>query len=284
MKMERYINEFLGNLDAPFAENTRLTYGMTLHQYFNWVHMNDYDCLSPDTIYKWFDYLRAQGVKPSSLHLKRSALRSFFAYCIEENYVSINPALKVKLEKLKPVKRSIMSDQEAFKLCEASQYNLRDRTIIQLMIDAGLRVSEVCRLDIRDADLDLTLPSLHVDPGKNRTDRIIPLTHLAAAFLKNYLDSRTDHYPALFITRLGNRFTRQGMDKLFNYYKNKAKIKSIYTTHSYRRKFATKLANSGFEVYEIAKFMGHLNVDSSVPYINRSRKDRSNSHRNYNQD
>lgn len=283
MIMKQYIGEFLGNLDAPFAKNTQLCYRGDLNQYFEWAEMNNYDSLNPDILIRWFDYLKTKGVKNSTLHRKRAALRQFFAYCVEEEYISINPALaikKIKTDKL--VKKPIISDQEVIELYKASQDNLRDRTILQVAIDMGLRNSEICDLDI--SNLDLTNLTVYIKPGKNRVARMMPLTYLAAAFIKKYLDTRNDNNLALFITYLGSRLSRQSFHKLFAKYVKKSKIKSTYTVHSCRWKFGTNLANKGFEIYEIQILMGHLDPESTRRYISRSTRDRSKTYRKYNQD
>lgn len=204
--MEKYISEFLGDPDAPFANNTRLSYGPAIRQYLEWVKNNGMDCSSPESISKWFDYLVIMGAKLSTQQAKRAALRSFFGFLMEEGYISSNPALVVKLKTVVFEKKPIMTDMEIIQLCEASLDSLRDRTMLQVMLDSGLRVTEICTLNILDVSIEP--PSLKIAPSKNRIARQMPLTFESAALIKKYLDTRIDSDPALFITRLGKRFTR----------------------------------------------------------------------------
>lgn len=262
--MERYIITFLGEPHAPFAENTRLVYDSAINQYLQWARINGLDCLSSDSSKAWFDCLSAKGLKLSTIHLKRSALKSFFQFCMDEGYISDNPILGIKLKPVTIIKKPILTDIEILHLCETCIDNVRDRAIIQLFLDSGLRISEICNLNI--TDVNNHKPSLKIAPGKNRIEREMPLTYMAAGLINKYLDTRTDRNPALFITRLGNRFTRQGMHKLFKGYSNQ--INNEYTPHSCRWHFGTELARRGFKAEEILELMGHQVLKSTDRYIN----------------
>ncbi len=282
IEMEKYINEFLGEPDAPFATNTRLTYGAAIKQYLEWTKSNGLDSLSPESVKRLFDHLLTLGVKPSTLSLKRAALRSFFLFCIDEGYVSSNPAQNIKLKSVPLIKKTIITDLEVIYMCEACKGNLRDRTIIQLMFDTGLRISEICSLNTINVIFDTS--KLYIAPGKNRTAREMPLTFESASLIKKYLDTRTDSNPALFITRLGKRFTRQGLHKLFKSYLAKSQIDTIYTSHSCRWRFGTMLANKEFKIEEINILMGHTVLQSTERYINMSDEEYARLQNKYNQD
>lgn len=278
--MEKYINEFLGEPDAPFADNTRLAYGTAIKQYLEWVKINKLDCLNAASIKEWFACLSLSGAKINTLHLKRSALRSFFDYCMDEGYITSNPTAPIKLKPVTITKKPIMTDLEVLKLCEISHNNLRDRAVIQLFVDSGLRISEICNLNI--ADLNYHSTKTTISPGKNRKQREGVLTYMAAGLIKRYLDSRTDSNPALFINCCGKRFTRQGMHKLFKRYS--LQVNEIYSSHSCRWRFGTKLANEEFKVEEIADLMGHQVLQTTKRYVNLSEEKYSELHKRFNHD
>jgi integrase/recombinase XerD len=153
---------------------------------------------------------------------------------------------------------------------------------MQTLLDSGVRITEACALNV--VDVTIEPPLIKIAPGKNRTAREIPLTYEAAGLLKQYLDTRTDNYPTLFITRLGKRFTRQGLHKLFTKYLDLVGIKAQYSTHSCRWRFGTRLADNEFELQDIAALLGHSQLQSSRRYVNMSDEKKSQLHKKYNQD
>lgn len=285
--MDRYFEKY-DNDPVDYADNTKQAYLTAAKQYHAWVKIGNLDWLDPKSIKMWFEYLKVQGLKPNSQHLKFAGLNNFFSYCVDEEYIPYNPAALAaadddfKLDKVIFIKKPIMMDDEVINLREATFGSIRDRAIIQTLFDAGIRISEACALDV--VDVSLEPPLLKIAPGKNRNARVIPLTYEAAGLIKQYLDTRTDSYPSLFITRLGGRFTRQGLHKLFTQYLDLVGIKAKYSVHSCRWRFGTRLADNEFKLEEIAALLGHLWLQSSKHYVNMSDEIKSQLHKKYNQD
>jgi len=278
--MYSYIQKFKDDPDC-FAANTKYNYCIAIKQYLDWTQDNQLDWLDNKTIKKWFDHLELRGAKLSTLRLKLAALRYFFNFCLEEGFISEIPNLNIELEAVVLEKKPIMTDTEVLTLCECTESD-RDRAMIQTMVDTGLRSSELCNLNI--ADFDLNAPNLKIAPGKNKTARNMPLTYESAALIKKYLGTRTDSDPALFITRLGKRFTRQSLHKLFKKYVRISRIQENYSSHSCRWRFGTKLADNEFKLQEVANLMGHLWLQSAKRYIHKSEDKQAEIHHKFYQD
>jgi site-specific recombinase XerD len=128
--MDRYFKEYYDD-PADYAMNTKQAYLIAIKQYHAWVKSCNLDWSDPKSVKKWFDHLKLQGLKPNSQHLKLSGLKNFFSYCVDEEYISYNPAALAaadddfKLDQVTFIKKPIMTDTEVIKLCKETFGSIR---------------------------------------------------------------------------------------------------------------------------------------------------------------
>ncbi|MDR2371230.1 MAG: tyrosine recombinase [Treponema sp.] len=223
------------------------------------------------------DYLeerrRKDGIDSRSAAKAVTCLRSFFRFLLEEGRRKDNPALI-----LEPPRRGMRlpetfaSGQVARILAAvdtSTPLGVRDRALYTLIYQAGLRVSEAVRLNVRDLEFSRKSGIARVT-GKGSKERLVIFGADAAQWLARYLKesrprlagSRT--VPALFITKAGKRLSRKGIWK--NFVPLTATAGASSKLHSLRHTFATELLANGADLRSVQELLGHADLSTTQIY------------------
>lgn len=145
---------------------------------------------------------------------------------------------------------------------------IRDAAIIEVMINLGLRISEVSNMNLRDYDMTDGKVVIH---GKNRKERVLFLINGEARTIVNdYLAVRDQYNPkvedAFFLNKYGERLSIFGIENIFFKYRNIAQINQHSTPHYLRHSFATELLNNGANLRDIQELLGHSSISTTEIY------------------
>ena len=205
------------------------------------------------------------------------ALRGFLKYLARRGIDSLDPAL-VDLPKTHRPQVTFLHFDEVQALLDEidldTETGLRDRAIIELLFSGGLRVSELCKLNRSDINLDR---KEFVVRGKGSKDRPIFIDDSAANRVKEYLCVRHDSLPALFINNSRNtgmvdtsgdyrRLTPRSIQRIINKYTRAAGITKHVTPHTLRHSFATDLLMNGADLRAVQSLLGHSNISTTQIY------------------
>lgn len=208
--------------------------------------------------------LKDTGVSSRTLENYRSYLSAFYQWLLREDFIPKNPCDKIPPIKYKEEVKPPFSDTEVDALRSACNTE-RERTMVETLISSGVRVEELCSINI--IDVDLSRLSIHVKEGKGSKERITYMTEVCAMHLRNYLAHREDDNPALFVSaKKKERITMGGIRYLFKQIGKRAGVDNVHP-HRFRRTFATNLARRGMEIQMIAKLMGHSNLQTTMVYV-----------------
>ena len=200
----------------------------------------------------------------STVARKLSTVRSFLDFCLREGLVEINHAKALKPPKLEQRLPHHVNTDGLDRLLEApdgSRLGLRDKAILEVMYSAGLRVSELVR--VNDADIDMEAGTVKV-MGKGSRERLAPLGKCACAALSAWLSVRGEA-EATFTNYLGGRLSTRSVQKMIDRYAAKAGLGKM-TPHSLRHSMATHLLDRGADIRAVQEMLGHQSITSTQIY------------------
>ena len=215
--------------------------------------------------------LKADGFASASICRALIAIKVFFRFLIREGILSTNPALYLESPKLWQRIPEVLSCEEVEQLLKqpnsSTKEGARDKAILEVLYASGLRVSELCLLDIYSVD-DTTLRVM----GKGSKERIVPLGEEAIGAVDHYLQLRDgEQQQALFVNTLGKRIDRIWVWRMIKNYAKKAGITKNISPHTLRHSFATHLLDNGADLRIIQEMLGHASISSTERYTHVSR-------------
>ena len=228
--------------------------------------------------FEW--HIMEAGFAPTSVKRCISVVKGACKFFVRENYTKINPASTVVSPKLAEKLPDVLSIEEVTRLLEqdfpATPIGFRDKTIMEVLYGCGLRVSEVCGLNLGDVYLDDGF--LRVC-GKGDKERLSPISGAAARALAAYLqDTRklliqrySKPTSAVFLNARGGRLTRQSVHKIVAKAGLFIGVKDLHP-HTLRHSFATHMLEGGADLRIIQEILGHADISTTQIYthVNRS--------------
>jgi len=201
-----------------------------------------------------------------------SSLRGLFKYLVGEQLISGDPTELIDPPRVRNKLPTLLGRDEVVRLLSAPDRGkprgLRDAAMLHSMYAAGLRVSELVRLDLGDLDLE---QALVVAFGKGGKRRVVPLGELARDLVGAYLQSVRPEWAvpgekAVFVTARGRPMTRQGFWKLVKAYARGAGIAKEISPHALRHSFATHLLQGGADLRVVQTLLGHADISTTQVY------------------
>ena len=208
----------------------------------------------------------------------RRILSSFFTWLEEENYIIKSPMKRIHKIKTDKVVKETYSDENLEDLRDNAD-NLRDLAIIDMLSSTGMRVGELVRLNINDIDFENRECVVF---GKGNKERPVYFDARTKIHLKNYLSSRTDDNPALFVSldKPYNRLKISGVEIRMRDLGKKIGIKKVHP-HKFRRTMATRAIDKGMPIEQVQNLLGHSQIDTTMQYAMVNQNNVKQSHKRY---
>ena len=225
-------------------------------------------------IRNFLDDLDKRGYSLATKSRKIASAKSFFNFLKSEGIIHNNLMDEVRQPRSGQVLPKALSIEEVdlllnFKNEKQSTEDLRDGVMVELMYAAGLRVSELVGLNVRDVDLDVgSVRTI----GKGYKERIIPLYETAVESISEYvtiirpIHSQSQKQEALFLNRRGSRLTRQAVWLRLRKLAITVGISDKITPHMLRHSFATHLLHGGASLRHVQELLGHSNIATTQIY------------------
>ncbi|OFK24865.1 tyrosine recombinase [Olsenella sp. HMSC062G07] len=233
--------------------------------------------------------LGERGLAASSVQRAISAIKGFHRFMVSEQVSDAQPAADVPLPKKPERLPETLSRERVFALLDqpfsqepaptpraggtlgydnVARFH-RDKAMLEVLYGCGLRVSELCGLDLRDLSLDDELVRVL---GKGSKERLVPLLGTAQAALARYLGDwravlqahgRTTQ--AVFLSQRGTRITRQATHRIVERYGRMVGVEGLHP-HALRHSFATHLLEGGADLRVVQELLGHASVATTQLY------------------
>ena len=223
-------------------------------------------------------YQQRGGCSKVTIDNIRRNISSFFSWLEEEDYILKSPMRRIHKIKTKTVVKEVISDENMEKMRDACD-EMRDLAIIDLLYSTGIRVGELVRLNIEDVNMEQRECVVF---GKGDKERRVYFDAKAKIHLMEYLASRTDNNPALFVSLDGRhkRLEISGVEIRLRQLGRKLSLDRIHP-HKFRRTMATRAIDKGMPIEQVQKILGHSQIDTTMQYAIVNQNNVKNSHQRY---
>ncbi|MEC9093853.1 MAG: tyrosine recombinase XerC [Planctomycetota bacterium] len=272
------IDRFLSCLkvERNASQHTLKSYSEDLHSLAGFLADDDrlpaLERITPLDLRGYVAALHEAGYAKSSISRRLASLRSFFRFAQREGLVDSNPAKPLKNPRPERKLPHFLTTAEIGQLLEAPPLDdtmaLRDRTILEVLYSAGLRVSEL--VGINDQDLDLSEGWVQVR-GKGKRERLAPLGSFAVKAIKKwqplrkFKGAKSQTIP-LFVNRLGTRLTTRSVGRMLEKYLRLTGLDQRTSPHTLRHSFATHLLDNGADIRSVQELLGHKSLGTTQIY------------------
>lgn len=281
---------FISKTSAGLTKRTLQMYRTTLQRLLKKIGKNIKDINSED-VRLLLMQMRLDGVELVSIDNDRRVLSTFFSWVYEEGFIKCNPLKKVeKVKYQKKVKNPFTEDE--MELLRIHAKTDRNRAIIEFLYSTGCRVMECVQLNRTDIDFEKRECTVL---GKGNKQRRVFLSSRCAVVLKQYLDTRKDKEPALFIApyqwtmdddgtrhriKKPTRLLSHGIEDVIRMSGKRAGIKNAHP-HRLRRTCATFALRRGMPIEQVSKMLGHSSIETTTIYANSTMDEVKASHDKY---
>lgn len=224
---------------------------------------------------------KAKTCQPRTVHIAYRIMRTFtywYEKYTQKEYIS--PFHNMKAPKIPKGKKKIC-DTEQFRTilggCKG-KFAKRDKAIMLLAFDSGLRMSEIIDLNIQD--VNIVSGQIEVLEGKGGKYRVSFLSDVTLRAVRAYLKERTevmDVEAPLFLSKYNARFSPRGFESLLKRIQGRAGIK-VGGYHSFRRGFGTEFVRNGGNIFQLQELYGHEEITTTRDYVGLDDKDLRKAH------
>ena len=255
------------------SEATIIAYSKDIEQLLNFFSLNGISNLAKTTIEdleKYKKHLQDSNYTPKSISRKTNSTRTYYKYLLEQGFIPDNPSEKLSHPKFDIKPPRVLSEMEYRALRDVSRVDTRLFSIVELLLQTGIRIGELANLNLEDirTSKDKKLNYLYIKAAGSHDSRKVPLNNSAYKAVQDYLAIRPEtEDETLFITKNGRpllvRNIRTTIDKAFE----KAGIKNAKVNDLRNTFIAHHLAN-GVSLVTVSKLVGHKRLSTTEKYLN----------------
>ncbi|AEA32350.1 phage integrase family protein [Lactobacillus amylovorus GRL1118] len=224
------------------------------------------------------DYQKINNCGKTTIDNVRRNISSFFSWLEEEDYILKSPMRRIHKIRAEKLVKNVITDEDIERLRDGCDC-LRDVAMIDLLYSTGIRVGELVRLNRSDINFS---ERECVVFGKGDKERRVYFDAKSKIHLINYLKSRTDANPALFVSldRPYSRLKISGVEIRLRQLGRKLNLDRVHP-HKFRRSMATRAIDKGMPIEQVQKILGHSQIDTTMQYAIVNQNNVKAAHRKY---
>lgn len=264
-------------LERGLSDNTREAYLRDLDTLQDYLRTQgvDFDCVELHHLEDYLVELHDTGIAPRSIARMISGMKSAMKYMKMEGLIDGNPALLIEGPRPGRHLPEVLSVEDIDAMLDAvdleSATGRRNRAIIETLYGCGLRVSELCNLQISRINFD---ERFLIVTGKGSKERLVPMSEPSIEEIGLYLHDerpRLDIKPGeediVFLNVRGHRLTRQMVFIMLRQLAEEAGVEKTISPHTLRHSFATHLLEGGANLRAIQQMLGHESIATTEIYL-----------------
>jgi integrase/recombinase XerD len=266
-------------VEKGLSANSLSSYFIDLQRFSDAIQPQEPPSATAADLARYVESLYGAGLSARSIARHMTTLRNFYSFLTREGEIAVDPSEFLTPPKQWSTLPKYLNREEIDRLLgapdAAKATGIRDRAMLELLYATGLRVTELCRLELNNVEKDSGV--LRVT-GKGNKQRMVPFGESAGEAIAQYLSQtrgallkgRASRF--LFVTARGGAITRQGFWKLLVGYGKKAGIFRDLTPHVVRHSFATHLVEGGADLRSVQIMLGHADISTTQVYTHVARR------------
>lgn len=260
------------------SEKSLKYYDMTLSKLINKLGKEIREISTEDLRGYLATYQKERKSSKVTIDNMRRICNSFFSWLEDEDYILKSPVRRIRKIKTDKTIKETFTD-EGLELLRDSCTEIRDLAMIDLLASTGMRVGELVGLNREDINF---YERECVVFGKGSSERLVYFDARTKIHLLNYLDSRTDNNPALFVSLSSphDRLLIGGVETRVREIGKKADLQKVHP-HKFRRTLATRAIDKGMPIEQVQHLLGHVKIDTTMHYAMVNQTNVKNSHRKF---
>jgi integrase/recombinase XerD len=280
-------------LERGLAENSVSAYQRDLTRYGAYLReaqsIDAPEEITLDAITRFLEALRDCGLAPPSLARTVSSIRQFHRFLAAEHLAPLDPTILLDAPALTRSLPMVLTQEEVARILEqpetATARGMRDRSMLETLYAAGMRVTELITLRMDQVHADEGLVRIF---GKGSKERIVPIGGIALEWLGRYLrearirlsrhDAPTD---IVYLNHRGGGLSRMSILTIVKKYAAQAGIRSDVHPHTFRHSFATHLLEGGADLRSVQEMLGHADISTTQLYTHLDREYLKDVHRTF---
>jgi len=218
----------------------------------------------------------SKSLSPATIQGAVRTLKAFFSWALREEFIESNPMIRIPVPKATSKIINTYTQEQITKLIslcyKSNDSGCRNLAILLLLLDTGIRVSELASIDLNDVNLiEGYIKIRHAKGGK---ERLIPIGSLVQKSLWKYMNSSrpkplTQKVTRLFLSNHGVPLTRSGVQQMIRRYGRQADINGVRCSpHTFRHSFAKHYLLNGGDIFSLQRILGHSSLASVRNYLN----------------
>ena len=260
------------------SEQTLDLYKFTIEKMIQSVDKNICTLSTEDIRNYLVEYQSNRGISKATMDNIRRNLSSLYKWLEDENYIFKSPLRRIHKIKTRKIVKEAFSDEEIERLRDGCKYH-RDLVIFEFLYSTGIRIGELIRLNRDSIDFE---ERECIVLGKGDKERIAYFDARTKLHLQEYLDSRDDDNPALFVSirKPATRLTAGGVEVMMSRLGKRCDVEKCHP-HRCRRTCATSALEKGMPLEQVQKMLGHEQIATTLLYCRVQDSTVKNSHRKY---
>ncbi len=271
------INQFTAYLavEKNSSPRTIIEYQRDLLGFKNFILDKNLLLADKTDVRSFLEHLKNQkNCSPKTIQRKIATLRSFYKFCLREDYISKNPMDYIQNQKIEKKLPVFLTEQETNKIIQTAfsmshtVRGRRDYAMILLFLSTGLRISELINLTLGDIDVYCNKDFTIKVRGKGNKERIIPILGRAKDALESWIKHKpSSPYKEIFINLTSRKpVTSRSIQRTIKKYTEQAGIEKKISPHKLRHTFATNLLRNQADIVSIQELLGHESLNTTRIY------------------
>lgn len=266
--LENALNSFTSALTQKGkSTNTIVAYKGDINQLINFLAVQEVttvDSIQSSHLENFKKDLIKNNYTAKSVSRKLNSIKNFFAFLLAENIVNADPSSEIKHPKYENDLPKVLKPLEYRSLRDACRNDIRSTAIVELMLQAGLRIKEIENLKLENVKDN----EIFIESYESHSSRTVPLNNSAKSALKKYIDEGRYQSKSknVFVTKTGRHLLARNIRSLLNRYFDKADIKGV-KVNDLRNTFIVFQLKSGVPIDVVSQIVGHKRISTTEKYL-----------------